>query len=53
MLGGDPLAEKGVVKDTPLTQEECVNAYTEAKLSEFRSEKHSAGIKTQSPPPPI
>ena len=40
MLGGDPLAEKRVVKAKPLTFEECVAAYGEAKLSEFSSDKH-------------
>lgn len=40
MLGGDPLAEKRAAKAKPLTFAECVAAYAEAKLSEFRSEKH-------------
>jgi integrase len=40
MLGGDPLAEKRAEKARPLTFAECVNAYAEAKLGEFRSEKH-------------
>ena len=40
MLGGDPLAEKRTAKAKPLTFAECVAAYAEAKLSEFRSEKH-------------
>ena len=40
MLGGDPLAEKRAVKERPLTFAECVEAYTDAKLSEFKSEKH-------------
>jgi integrase len=40
MLGGDPLAEKRAAKNKPLTFSECVNAYAEAKLSEFRSDKH-------------
>jgi len=40
MLGGDPLADKRVAKAKPLTFAECVTAYTKAKLTEFRSEKH-------------
>src|SRR6056297_505383 len=40
MLGGDPLAEKRATKAKPLTFAECVNAFAEAKLSEFRSDKH-------------
>lgn len=40
MLGGDPLAEKRSAKVKPLTFAECVAACAEAKLSEFRSEKH-------------
>lgn len=40
MLGGDPLAEKRAAKAKPLTFAECVNAYAEAKLAEFRSDKH-------------
>ncbi|WP_050931438.1 tyrosine-type recombinase/integrase [Aestuariivita boseongensis] len=40
MLGGDPLAEKRAAKAKSLTFAECVNAYAEAKLPEFRSEKH-------------
>ncbi len=39
MLGGDPLAEKRQAR-AGLTFAECVAAYAEAKLSEFRSEKH-------------
>jgi hypothetical protein len=38
MLGGDPLAEKRAAKSKPLTFAECVAAYAEAKLGEFRSE---------------
>lgn len=41
MMGGDPLAEKRNRKSKPLTFSECVTAYAEAKLSEFRSDKHS------------
>ncbi|MGR3804906.1 MAG: tyrosine-type recombinase/integrase [Marinibacterium profundimaris] len=40
MLGADPLAEKRAAKFKPLTFAECVRAYAEAKLSEFKSEKH-------------
>ncbi|TDL86798.1 tyrosine-type recombinase/integrase [Meridianimarinicoccus aquatilis] len=40
MLGGDPLAEKRAAQNKPLTFSECVDAYAEAKLSEFRSDKH-------------
>ncbi len=40
MLGGDPLAEKRATKVRPLTFAECVNAYAEAKLGEFKSDKH-------------
>jgi integrase len=40
MQGGDPLAEKRATKSKPLTFAECVAAYAEAKLGEFRSEKH-------------
>jgi integrase len=40
MLGGDPLAEKRAAKAKPLTFAECVSAYAEAKLGEFRSDKH-------------
>lgn len=40
MLGGDPLAEKRAAKVRPLTFAECVNAYAEAKLGEFKSDKH-------------
>ena len=40
MLGGDPLGEKRAAKERPVTFAECVEAYTEAKLSEFKSEKH-------------
>lgn len=40
MLGGDPLADKRAPKDEPMTFAECVEAYAEVKLSEFRSAKH-------------
>lgn len=40
MIGGDPLAEKRAAKAKPLTFAECVSAYAEAKICEFRSEKH-------------
>jgi integrase len=40
MLGGDPLADKRAAKAKPFTFAECVNAFAEAKLSEFRSDKH-------------
>lgn len=40
MLGGDPLAEKRAAKVSALTFTECVAAYIDIKLSEFRSEKH-------------
>jgi len=40
MLGADPLAEKRAAKSAPLTFAQCVTEYTNAKLSEFRSEKH-------------
>jgi integrase len=40
MLGRDPLAEKRAAKSQLLTFAECVSAHSEAKLSEFRSEKH-------------
>src|SRR6056297_2083805 len=40
MLGGDPLAEKRAAKRMPLTFAECVAAYAEAKLGEFKSDKH-------------
>lgn len=40
MLGGDPLAERRAAKVRPLTFAECVNAYSEAKLGEFKSDKH-------------
>lgn len=38
--GGDPLAEKRAAQAKPLTFAECVTAYAEAKLAEFKSEKH-------------
>jgi integrase len=38
--GGDPLAEKRASQVRPMTFSECVAAYAQAKLSEFRSEKH-------------
>lgn len=38
--GGDPLAEKRAAQAKPLTFAECVAGYSEAKLSEFKSEKH-------------
>lgn len=38
--GGDPLAEKRAARVKPMTFSECVTAYAEAKLSEFRSDKH-------------
>lgn len=38
--GGDPLAEKRAAQVKPMTFEECFIAYLEAKLGEFRSEKH-------------
>ncbi|WP_076483771.1 tyrosine-type recombinase/integrase [Rhodobacter aestuarii] len=40
MLGGDPLSEKHAEKVKRLTFAECLTGYAEAKLSEFRSEKH-------------
>lgn len=42
MLGGDPLADKHAAKakGRPLTFAECVTAYSEAKLSEIKNEKH-------------
>lgn len=40
MLGGDPLAQKRAAKIRPLTFADCVTAYAEAKLSEFKSGKH-------------
>lgn len=40
MLGGDPLADKRVSQERSLTFADCVNAYAEAKLGEFKSEKH-------------
>lgn len=40
MLGGDPLAKKRAAKLRPLTFAECVTAYAEAKLGEFKSDKH-------------
>lgn len=40
MIGGDPLAEKRAAKAKPVTFEQCVAAYAEAKLIEFRSDKH-------------
>lgn len=38
--GGDPVAEKRAAQARPMTFEECVTEYAEAKLSEFRSDKH-------------
>lgn len=38
--GGDPLAEKRAAQVKPMTFSKCVAAYAEAKLSEFRSDKH-------------
>jgi len=40
LQGGDPLAEKRAAKVRPFTFAECVTAYGEAKLREFKSEKH-------------
>ena len=40
MLGGDPLADRRAAKVRPLTFAECVTAYAEAKLGEFKSDKH-------------
>ncbi len=40
MQGADPLAEKRAAKVQPLTFAECVTAYAEAKLGEFKSDKH-------------
>lgn len=40
MQGGDPLADKRAAKFRPLTFAECVSEYAEAKLGEFKSEKH-------------
>lgn len=40
MLGGDPLSEKRAAKAKPITFADCVSAYADAKLGEFRSEKH-------------
>jgi integrase len=40
MLGGDPLAEKRAANVRSLTFSECVTAYIDIKLSEFKSEKH-------------
>lgn len=40
MQGGDPLADKRASKARPLTFAECVRDYADAKLSEFKSEKH-------------
>jgi hypothetical protein len=40
VLGGDPLADKRAAKIKPLTFAECVSAYAEAKLGEFKSDKH-------------
>ena len=39
MLGGDPLADKRAAKDV-LSFAEAVDAYLEAKLSEFKNAKH-------------
>ena len=38
--GGDPIAEKYAAQAKPMSFTECVTAYAEAKLGEFRSEKH-------------
>lgn len=38
--GSDPLAEKRAAQVKPMTFSECVTAYAEAKLGEFRSDKH-------------
>jgi integrase len=40
MQGGDPLSDKRASKARPLTFAECVRDYADAKLSEFKSEKH-------------
>lgn len=38
--GGDPLAERRAAQAKSMTFAECVTVYSEAKLSEFSSEKH-------------
>lgn len=40
MLAGDPLADKRAAQERPLSFAECVNAHAEAKLGEFKSDKH-------------
>lgn len=40
LQGGDPLAERRSAKAKALTFSECVMAYADAKLGEFKSEKH-------------
>lgn len=40
LQGGDPLAERRSAQAKALTFSECVAAYADAKLGEFKSEKH-------------
>ena len=40
MVGSDPLADKRAAKARPITFADAVSIYADAKLGEFRSEKH-------------